>query len=282
MVVYFEKMVDRLNCGESMTIFRNISSIVGMTKGDEQNGRTRRTKRKFQCCPDSSGTTLNFRVLQGHCRTQPYESFITGQCRFWTVSSSSLTMLDMQSICIPSSIQGWYQEVKFWATDRPCSFFLWILWTKNASILTRSSWKHRALHIHAESMEETSESWCIGRHQHCSEERIEVSDTIERHHPLRNTSSLLYPESCKVRKLEKPYLVFLQRFPWNMIGWKNWVQKLLVNQMEKLFNSPEVLQSSQPDSNPNDDRTKKHFVLPSRKSASHELQLQCGRWNKSW
>ena len=37
---------------------------------------------------------------------------------------------------------------------------------------------------------------CIGRHQHCSEERIEVSDTIERHHPLRNTSSLLYPESC--------------------------------------------------------------------------------------
>ena len=80
---------------------------------------------------------------------------------FWTVSSSSLTMLDMQSNCIPSSIQGWYQEVKIWATDRPCSFFLWILWTKNASILTRSSWKHRALHIHAGSMEETSASYVL-------------------------------------------------------------------------------------------------------------------------
>ena len=81
---------------------------------------------------------------------------------FWTVSSSSLTMLDMQSICIPSSIQGWYQDVKFWATDRQYSFCLWIFWTKNTSILTRSSWKHRALHIHAESMEETSESYVLG------------------------------------------------------------------------------------------------------------------------
>ena len=33
--------------------------------------------------------------------------------------------------------------------------------------------------------------------QTCSEERIKVlSDAIERHHPLRHTPSLLYPESC--------------------------------------------------------------------------------------
>ena len=37
----------------------------------------------------------------------------------------------------------------------------------------------------------------MGRHQLCSEERIEVlSNTIERHHPSRNTPSLLYPDSC--------------------------------------------------------------------------------------
>ena len=37
----------------------------------------------------------------------------------------------------------------------------------------------------------------LGRHQSCSKERIEVlSDAIERHHSLRNTPSLLYPESC--------------------------------------------------------------------------------------
>ena len=46
-------------------------------------------------------------------------------------------------------------------------------------------------------MEETSKHGVLGRHQSCSEERIEVlSDTIERHHSSRNTPNLLYPESC--------------------------------------------------------------------------------------
>ena len=122
----------------------------------------RRTKRKisvlsrfFQeqlCTSEFSKVILDATLWILHHKTMSL---------FWTVSSSSLTMLDMQSNCIPSSIQGWYQEVKIWATDRPCSFFLWILWTKNASILTRSSWKHRALHIHAGSMEETSESYVL-------------------------------------------------------------------------------------------------------------------------
>ena len=46
-------------------------------------------------------------------------------------------------------------------------------------------------------MEETSEHGFLGRHQSCSEERIEVlSDTIERHHSSRNTPRLVYSESC--------------------------------------------------------------------------------------
>ena len=46
-------------------------------------------------------------------------------------------------------------------------------------------------------MEETSERSLLGRHQPCSEERIEVlSNTIERYHSSRNTPSLLYSESC--------------------------------------------------------------------------------------
>ena len=36
------------------------------------------------------------------------------------------------------------------------------------------------------------------------------------------------------------FLVLHQRFPWNMTGWKNLVQKLLDNQMEKLFNNPKI------------------------------------------
>ena len=50
---------------------------------------------------------------------------------------------------------------------------------------------------HAQSMDKTSEHGALGRHQSCSEERIEVLlNTIERYHSSRNTSCLLYSESC--------------------------------------------------------------------------------------
>ena len=46
-------------------------------------------------------------------------------------------------------------------------------------------------------MEETSKYGVLGRHQPCSEERIEIlSDTIERNHLSRHAPILLYPESC--------------------------------------------------------------------------------------
>ena len=46
-------------------------------------------------------------------------------------------------------------------------------------------------------MSETSRLSILGRHQTCSKERIKVlSDSVECNHPSRNTSSLLYSESC--------------------------------------------------------------------------------------
>ena len=74
-------------------------------------------------------------------------------------------------------------------------------------------------------------------------ERIQVlSDSIECNHPSRNTPSLLYPESCSdgkwrnhIRKKYMNHLDRLRRFPWEMIGWRNWVQKLLDKQKEKLL-----------------------------------------------
>ena len=72
----------------------------------------------------------------------------------------------------------------------------------------------------AQSMEETSKHGILGRHQSCSEEKIEIlSDQIERYHSSRNTPSLLYPESCSDGNCRSQYekymchLVLLQRFP---------------------------------------------------------------------
>ena len=47
-------------------------------------------------------------------------------------------------------------------------------------------------------MEETSRRGILGRHRSCNSESVEIlSDSIECNHPSRNTSSLLYSESCQ-------------------------------------------------------------------------------------
>ena len=105
----------------------------------------------------------------------------------------------------PSSIRDWYLEVKIWATDRRYSSRLWILWTKSIRILRRSTWVYRVMHnTCTKHWRETSEHGVLGRHQSCSEERIEVlSDLIDRNHSSRNTLSLSYFESLFGWKLEK-------------------------------------------------------------------------------
>ena len=97
-------------------------------------------------------------------------------------------------------------------------------------------------------MEETSEHGILGRHQSCSEERIEVlSNTIERCHSSRNTSSSFVFRKLFGWELETSYtrkymrhLVLLQRSPCNMTWKENWVQKLFDNQKEKLLNNPKI------------------------------------------
>ena len=104
----------------------------------------------------------------------------------------------------------------------------------------------------------------LGRHQSCSEERIEVvSNPIERYHSSREHSRLIVFRKLLGWKLEKPYtrkyvrhLNLLPRSPWNVTGWQNWVQKLLNDPMDKLFNNLKSSQSNQPNPNPDhDDRT---------------------------
>ena len=109
---------------------------------------------------------------------------------------------------------------------------------------TQGSWHDRlgstaSCTIHADNVEETSKHGVLGRFSACSTKRIEVvSDTIKRHHPLQYTPSLLYPEGYKDGNWS--HLGRLRRFPWDMIGWRNWVQKLLDKQ--KVPNQPNQTQ----------------------------------------
>ena len=117
---------------------------------------------------------------------------------FRATSSSTFIMSDVQSIYIPSSIRDWYLEVKFWTTDRQCSFCLWIRWTKIRRILIRSTWMHRVMHntcIKAWKKHQTAVYW-VDINLALKKGFEVLSDTIERYYPSRNTPSLLYSESC--------------------------------------------------------------------------------------
>ena len=73
---YIEKMMERLNSGESKTIFRNISCIViiGLTTSGRKAWQEEEETRKiFQYCSDSSGVILYLRALLGHSGRNPID-----------------------------------------------------------------------------------------------------------------------------------------------------------------------------------------------------------------
>ena len=82
----------------------------------------------------------------------------------------------------------------FEQTDRQYSCCFWIPWT-NHQDSEKIDWDASRLAWYFQKVEETSRRNILGRHQSCSEERIQVlSHTIERNHSLRYTPSLLFSE----------------------------------------------------------------------------------------
>ena len=121
-------------------------------------------------------------------------------------------------------------------------------------------------------MEETSKHCVLGRYQSCSKERIEVlSDAIERHHSLRNTPSLLYPESCSDGNwrshIRKSICVtstsskdFLEH---------DWMKEL----GSEVARQAEGSQPTQPNPNPNHDRTGRPVVCSQNTSHSSNQEI---------
>ena len=118
-------------------------------------------------------------------------------------------------------------------------------------------------------MEETSKHGVLGRHQPCSQERIEVlSDTIERHHSSRNTPSLLYPESCSDGNLKH-----------------DWMKELgseVARQPEgEVARQAKSFQLTQLNPNPNHDRTGRPVVCSERTPRSQEIDTCFSRGSKN-
>ena len=167
---------------------------------------------------------------------------------FRTTSSSTFIMPDVQSIYIPSSIRDWYLEVKIWATDRQCSFCLWIPWTRITRILIRSTWVYRVMHNacikHGRNIGTQYIGWTsilLWRRDWSSIRLDRTLSFFMKHFQLIVFRKLLG------WKLEKSYtkkytchLGLHQRSLWNTTGKENWVQNMLNDQKDKLCNHLEV------------------------------------------
>ena len=160
---------------------------------EEQHSRRRRTQEKrFHYRADSSGTILYFRGFQGHSG----RNFIDPSIQDNLLIPENF----FEYICHVGCAHHQFRiDTGRTTFEQQTVFFLPVdVMDKNHKNLDTIDFGSAACYIiHAESMEETSEYCVSGRHQFCSEERIEVlSDTIECYHPSRNTSSLLYSKSC--------------------------------------------------------------------------------------
>ena len=119
---------------------------------------------------------------------------------------------------------------------------------RDSIILTRSTWKHRVLHNTCTKHGRNIRIGCIGStstllwrkdwNSFKHDRTLSFFTKHSRHIVFRKLFGWK-PEKSKTRKYMR-HLVLLQRLSWNMTGWKNWVQKSLDNQMEKLFNNPKV------------------------------------------
>ena len=106
--LYQEKMMERLNSGESKTILRNISCIViiGLTTcGKAAWQEEEETRKGFSIVlirQEQSCTSELFKAIQDAVSLiLLYRTMLL----FRTASSSTFIMSDVQSICIPSSIR---------------------------------------------------------------------------------------------------------------------------------------------------------------------------------
>ena len=178
MEAYLETMRERLNSGEKKDHLQKHFLYCHHWSDEKWKSMARGGggKNGFQYCSDSSGTILYFRSLQGHSG----RSLIDPSLQDNVIILNDFFMyiyhvgyaINLHSIINSGLIPGGQNFEQ--QTDSILSFCLWIL--------TRSTWKHRVLHnTCTQSMEETSKYGVLGRHQSCSEERIEVlSNTIER------------------------------------------------------------------------------------------------------
>ena len=150
MEVYPEKMMERLNSGESKTIFRNISSIViiGLTKNGRKAWQEEEETWKYTSIvlihQEQYCTSELFKVIQDAIPLiLLYRTMFIIPDGFFQYIHHIGCAINSHSIINSGLIPV---RSKFEQSDRQYSFCLWIPRTKTTKILIRSTWMNRVMH----------------------------------------------------------------------------------------------------------------------------------------
>ena len=218
-------------------------------------------KKRYQYCTDSSGIILYLRALQGHSGRSLIDPTLQDNVvipsNFFQYIYHVGCAINLHSIINSGLIPGGQN-----LNNRQTVFFLPVdpMDKNHKDPDTTDLNAPRHAQAHAKSMEETSERSLLGRHQYCSEERIEVlSNTIKHDHSSRNTEKS-YTRKCYA---SPPPPKISLKHDWRTELGSEDAQRpegLLVQQIKSF-------QSNQPIPNPDHDRTGQPVV---GRDASHE------------
>ena len=119
-------------------------------------------KKRYQYCTDSSGAILYLRALQGHSGRNPIDPSLQDNViipdGFFKYIYHVGCAINLPSIINSGLIPGGQNL----SNIQTVFFCLWILWTKNRRILTRSTWEHRVLHNTCIKHGRNIKTRCIG------------------------------------------------------------------------------------------------------------------------
>ena len=262
MVVYLEKKMERLNSGDWRIKYLRNDFVHSRHWSDEKwkstMARGGGNKKIFQYCIVSPGEILYLRALQGHSGRILIDSSLQDNVLipddFFKYIYHVGWAINLHSI-INSGLTPGGQKL----SER--SFCLWIRWIKNTKILRRLTWKHRVLHGTCMQHGRNIKTRVLGSTSTCSKERIKVlSNAIERHH-LSEYNTL--PACCipKVVRMETGEVIYEKVYasPWPppKISLKHdWMTDF----GSEVARQAEVNQPTQPNTNPDHDRTGRPVV----------------------
>ena len=245
---------------------------------EEQDGRRRRQQENISVLYWSVRTRNSLPPSSSRSfRTQSCWSFITGQCldcgRFL---QAHFITLDVQSIYISSSIQDWHREVKIWAIDRQYSLCLWILWTKNTEILRQYLKAPRlARYMHKAPKKHQNTVFWVD---------IKLAQKGLKFYQTRPNAIILHntlPAYCipKVVRMETGVIIYEKvyespRPPPKISLRHDWMKEL----GSEVARQAEVNQPTEPNPNPNHDRTGRPVVTEqTSRSSAQEIDTRFSR-----